>query len=192
MSKRLAALVAGAILTALTVAAPALATTHRWPGPAQSGRIVWTQVLDSNFTTARLVSARPDSRGFRVLTHPGPKRFDIDAVVSPGGGQVLFERDLPSGRSVLGMVSAAAGECTSSRCAARTPARGWTTPAGRRRPPHHLHPGHGAFRRRAGRPARPCCTPPARTAAGAPAVHSAASTASTRTTTPGSTPAAGT
>src|SRR3984957_9760419 len=109
MSKRLAALVTGVMLTALTAAAPAQATTHRWPGPAQSGRIVWTQVLDSNFTTARLVSARPDSRGFRVLTHPGPKRFDIDAVVSPDGRQVLFERDLPSGRSVLEMVGAGGG-----------------------------------------------------------------------------------
>jgi Tol biopolymer transport system component len=106
MSKRLAVLVTGMILTALTVAAPAQATMHRWHGRAQAGRIVWTQVLDSKFTTARLVSARPDGSGFRVLTHPGPKRFDIDAVISPDGRQVLFERDLPSGRSVLEMVGA--------------------------------------------------------------------------------------
>ena len=114
MSKRLAALVVAAILTALTVAAPAQATTRGWPGPAQSGRIVWTQVLDRNFTTARLVSARPDGSGLRVLTHPGAKQFDIDAVVSPDGPRVLFERDLPSGRSVLGMVGADGEECTSS------------------------------------------------------------------------------
>ena len=63
MSKRLAVLVTGMILTALTVAAPAQAATHRSPGRAQAGRIVWTQVLDSNFTTARLVSARPDGSG---------------------------------------------------------------------------------------------------------------------------------
>jgi Tol biopolymer transport system component len=106
MSKRLAVLVTGMILTALTMAAPAQATMHRWHGRAQAGRIVWTQVLDSKFTTARLVSARPDGSGFRVLTHPGPKRFDIDAVISPDGRQVLFERDLPSGRSVLEMVGA--------------------------------------------------------------------------------------
>jgi Tol biopolymer transport system component len=136
MSKRLAVLVAGTILTALTAAAPAQATTHRWPGPAQGGRIVWTQVLDSNFTTARLVSARPDGSGFRVLTHPGPKRFDIDAVVSPDGRQVLFERDLPSGRSVLGMVGASGGRvhivpvrCTDPCAGLDIP--GWA-PGGRR------------------------------------------------------------
>jgi Tol biopolymer transport system component len=115
MSKRLAALVTSTILTALTVAVPvqaatasAQATTHRWHGQAhaQAGRIVWTQVLDRKFTTSRLLSARPDGSGFRVLTHPGPKHFDIDAVISPDGHQVLFERDLPSGRPVLGMVGA--------------------------------------------------------------------------------------
>ena len=132
MSKRLAALVTGAMLTALTAAAPAQATTHRWPGPAQSGRIVWTQVLDSNFTTARLVSAGPEGSGFRVLTHPGPKRFDIDAVVSPDGRQVLFERDLPRGRSVLGMVGAGGGRVhiVPVRCAdpcAGLANPGWTT-----------------------------------------------------------------
>jgi dipeptidyl aminopeptidase/acylaminoacyl peptidase len=123
MGQRLAALGTGAILTALAVAAsapataaPAPATTaatravaHQPHGPAQAGRIVWTQVLNSQFTRARLVSARPDGSGFRVLTHPGPKRFDIDAVVSPDGRWVLFERDLPSGRSVLGVVGAGGG-----------------------------------------------------------------------------------
>ena len=116
MSKRLAALGTGVILTALTVAssaqataAPARATVAavRVTAHQSHGRIVWTQVLNSQFTRARLVSARPDGSGFRVLTHPGPKQFDIDAAVSPDGRRVLFERDLPSGRSVLGMVDAA-------------------------------------------------------------------------------------
>ena len=106
MSKRLAALVAAAILSALAVAAPAQATTRGSPGGAQAGRIVWTQVLDDKFTTARIVSARPDGSGPRVLTHPGPEQFDINAVVSPGGSRVLLERDCPSGRSVLVMVGA--------------------------------------------------------------------------------------
>jgi WD40-like Beta Propeller Repeat len=109
MIKRLTVLVTGMILTALTVTASAQAAMHRWHGRAEAGRIVWTQVLDSNFTTARLVSAGPDGSGFRVLTHPGPKRFDIDVAVSPDGRQVLFERDLPSGRSVLRMVGAGGG-----------------------------------------------------------------------------------
>ena len=104
MSKRAAALVAAAIVTALTFAVPAQAATRGSQGRAQAGRIVWTQVLDDKFSTARLVSAHPDGSGLRVLTHPRPKQFDIDAAVSPDGSLVLFERDLPSGRSVLEMV----------------------------------------------------------------------------------------
>ena len=49
---------------------------------------------------------RPDGSGLRALTHPGPGDFDINAVVSPDGSRVLFERDLPDGRSVLVMVGA--------------------------------------------------------------------------------------
>jgi hypothetical protein len=132
MIKRLTVLVTGMILTALTVTASAQAAMHRWHGRAEAGRIVWTQVLDSNFTTARLVSAGPDGSGFRVLTHPGPKRFDIDVAVSPDGRQVLFERDLPSGRSVLRMVGAGGGRvhivpvrCTDPCAGLDNP--GWTT-----------------------------------------------------------------
>jgi Tol biopolymer transport system component len=105
MSKPVAALIAAATLTALTVAVPAQATTRGSQGQAHAGRIVWTQVLDDKFSTARLVSAHPDGSGLRVLTHPGPKQFDIDAAVSPDGSQVLFERDLP-GRDALEMVGA--------------------------------------------------------------------------------------
>jgi Tol biopolymer transport system component len=105
MSKPVATLIAAATLTALTVAVPAQATTRGSQGQAHAGRIVWTQVLDDKFSTARLVSAHPDGSGLRVLTHPGPKQFDIDAAVSPDGSQVLFERDLP-GRDALEMVGA--------------------------------------------------------------------------------------
>ena len=106
MSKRLAALVAAAILGALALARPAQATTRGSPDGGQAGRIVWTQGLDDQFSAARIVSARPDGSGLRVLTHPGPGDFDINAVVSPDGSRVLFERDLPDGRSVLVMVGA--------------------------------------------------------------------------------------
>ena len=117
---------------------------------------MWTQVLDSNFTTARLVSARPDSRGFRVLTHPGPKRFDIDAVVSAGGGgQVLF-RAGPAQRSKR------AGDGrrwrrASAHCpgALHGPLRGaGQSRLGGGQPPHRLHPGYGALRRAGGGAAR--------------------------------------
>jgi Tol biopolymer transport system component len=106
MSRRMAALVAAAIVTTLTIAMPAQASTRGSQGRAQAGRIVWTQVLDDKFTTARLVSARPDGSGLRVLTHPGAKHFDVDAAVSPDGSRVLFERDRPDGSSVVAMVGA--------------------------------------------------------------------------------------
>jgi len=105
-SRRMAALAAVVTLTALTLAVPAQATTRGSDGRTQAGRIVWTQVLDDTFSTARLVSGRPDGSGLRVLTHPGAKQFDIEAAISPDGSRVAFERDLPSGRSVLEMVRA--------------------------------------------------------------------------------------
>jgi Tol biopolymer transport system component len=106
MNRRLAALATAATLTTLTVAAPVRAVALGRHSGVHSSRIVWTQVLDGKFSTARIVSARPDGSGLRALTHPGAKRFDIGAVVSPDGSRVLFERDLPSGRSVLKMVGA--------------------------------------------------------------------------------------
>ena len=116
MSRRIAALAAAATLTALTLAAPAQAATRGSPGRADAGRIVWTQVLDDAFTTARLVSARPDGSGLHVLTHPGAKAFDINAVVSPDGSRVVFERDLPpDGRATLAWSAATGGERTLSR-----------------------------------------------------------------------------
>jgi hypothetical protein len=62
MSKPAAALIAAATLTALATAVPAQATT-RGSRPGARHRIVWTQVLDGAFTTARIVSARPDGSG---------------------------------------------------------------------------------------------------------------------------------
>ena len=114
MSRRVAALVAASTLAALTVAVPAQATTRGSHGRAHAGRIVWTQVLDDKFTTARLVSARPDGSGLRVLTHPGAKQFDIDAVVSPDGSRVLFERDLPAAAACWRWSAPTGGERTSS------------------------------------------------------------------------------
>ena len=80
---RLAALIAAATLTTVAFCVPAYATTH-----VSSGRIVWTQILDDQGTTARLVSARPDGSGLRTLTHPTAKQFDINADVSPDGSRV--------------------------------------------------------------------------------------------------------
>jgi TolB protein len=105
-------------------------------GGGHAGRIVWTQVLNDHFSRARIVSARPDGSGLRALTHPGPKTVDINAVISPDGSQVVFERERPSGPSVVGMVGATGrGEhivplrCISPCAGAQDP--GWT-PDGRR------------------------------------------------------------
>jgi Tol biopolymer transport system component len=95
-----------ALLAALTVvislatAAPAVA------GQAHASRIVWTQVLDDQFTTARIVSARPDGSGVRALTHPGAGVFDINAVISPDGSRVAFERDQSDGSAQIHIVGA--------------------------------------------------------------------------------------
>ena len=137
MSRRVAALAAAATLAALTVAAPAQAATRGSQGRADAGRIVWTQVLDDTFTTARLVSARPDGSGLRVLTHPGAKVFDIDAVVSPDGSRVLFERDLrPTAAPPWRWSAATGGERTLVPVSCANPCAGWYnpgwTPSGRR------------------------------------------------------------
>jgi Tol biopolymer transport system component len=105
-------------------------------GGGDAGRIVWTQVLNDQFSRARIVSARPDGSGLRALTHPGPKAFDINAVISPDGSRVAFERDPSSGPAVVGLVGATGrGEhivpvrCASPCAGVQDP--GWT-PNGRR------------------------------------------------------------
>jgi Tol biopolymer transport system component len=99
----------------LTAATPALARPAHAAAPGPSGeahasRIVWTQVLNARFSRQRIVSARPDGSGLRALTHPGPNTGDVNAVISPDGSQVVFERD-PLTRdpavTVIGMVGAA-------------------------------------------------------------------------------------
>jgi Tol biopolymer transport system component len=68
------------------------------------GRIVWTHnAADS--PRAQIVSARPDGRHLRKLTHPKKHNFDIDAQISPDGATVAFERD-HGDKSVLGLVDA--------------------------------------------------------------------------------------
>ena len=62
------------VTLALATASPAVA------GQEQATRIVWTQVLDDEFTTARIVSARPDGSGLRALTHPAAGEFDLSVT----------------------------------------------------------------------------------------------------------------
>jgi Tol biopolymer transport system component len=67
-------------------------------------RIVWTQILDEESTTARIVSARPDGGDQRAVSHPDAGAFDLNAVISPDGSHVVFERDLPDGSTRLVIV----------------------------------------------------------------------------------------
>ena len=58
MSKRLVALVTGTILTALTVAVPAQATTHRWHGQVQAAGSCGHRFSTAN--SPQHGSSRPD------------------------------------------------------------------------------------------------------------------------------------
>ena len=85
---------------ALATAAPAAA------GQEHGTRIVWTQVLGNQGTTARIVSARPDGSGLHALTHPASGAFDLNAVISPDGSRVVFERDFADGSTQIMIVGA--------------------------------------------------------------------------------------
>lgn len=95
-----------ALLAALTVTLALAMATPAVAGQEQATRIVWTQVLDDEFTTARIVSARPDGSGLRAITHPGPGEFDLNAVISPDGSRVVFERTLPDQSTQIIIVGA--------------------------------------------------------------------------------------
>jgi Tol biopolymer transport system component len=62
--------------------------------------------LDDEFTTARIVSARPDGSGLRALTHPAVGEFDLNAIISPDGSRMVFERDLADGSAQIHIVGA--------------------------------------------------------------------------------------
>jgi Tol biopolymer transport system component len=85
------------ILALLGVASPAYAN-H---GGTNNGRIVWSQLTDTN---GRIVSANPNRGEFRVLTDPAGGAGDIDPVPSPDGRWVLFERDYDDGSAAIGLV----------------------------------------------------------------------------------------
>lgn len=95
-----------ALLAALTVALGLATATPAVAGQEHATRIVWTQILDDEGTTARIVSAQPDGSGLRALTYPAAGAFDLNAVISPDGSQVVFERDLDDGSTQIIIVGA--------------------------------------------------------------------------------------
>jgi len=119
-----------ALLAALTVTLALATASPAVADQEQATRILWTQVLDDEFTTARIVSARPDGSGLRALIHPAAGEFDLNAVISPDGSRVVFERDLADGSAQIHVVGATAAENTPSTWAVSTPAPPTSTPAG--------------------------------------------------------------
>jgi Tol biopolymer transport system component len=68
-------------------------------------RIVWSR-FNRSFTRQQLVSALPNGKHRRVLTHPGKDTFDIDASISPNGRRVAFERDTDDAPALIALMGA--------------------------------------------------------------------------------------
>jgi Tol biopolymer transport system component len=84
---------ASSVLAVICLLSIGLTASASAAGGGGGGRIVWTRnAADS--PRAQIVSARPDGRQLRKLTHPKNRNFDIDAQISPDGSQVVLERDV--------------------------------------------------------------------------------------------------
>ena len=103
------ALVASALLVPLVAIPLAPAQFALADGP-HGTQIAWTQVVDRRFSTARIVVGHPDGSGVHAVSFPGHGDFDNDAVVSPDGRWVLFERDNASGAQDIVAAADGSGE----------------------------------------------------------------------------------
>lgn len=111
MRRRHGVLLFTAVLLPLGVlTAPGATAGERLVGDAHASgsdagsHIVWTRVLDDEFTTARIMASDPDGRHAHAVSHPAAGEFDIDATISPDGRWVVFERDRLDG-SVASVVA---------------------------------------------------------------------------------------
>ncbi len=64
-------------------------------------QIVWSQVVDTEFSSARIVIADARGQNVRPLSTPPAGVHDIDPQVSPDGRLVAFERDFPTGARIV-------------------------------------------------------------------------------------------
>jgi Tol biopolymer transport system component len=62
-------------------------------GQQNQSSIVFSRVPHSQ-DRRQIVSARPDGSHLQALTHPKKDNFDIDAQISPDGGQVVLAREV--------------------------------------------------------------------------------------------------
>ena len=69
-------------------------------------RVVWTQAVDLDGSTFRIVTSDPNGAHTRPLTRPAAEVQDIHAKISPDGRTVLFERDNPDGSVQIMVVGA--------------------------------------------------------------------------------------
>jgi TolB protein len=105
--KRVATGVIAACLAAGGAYAPRAAASPPASDTKQPrGVLVLTQVVDKDFSAARIAIADADGHNVRPLSRPPSGYFDIDAEVSPDGSRVAYERDAPDGTSELRVVHA--------------------------------------------------------------------------------------
>ena len=88
---RSVAAVAIAATVAVSLSAPASATT-----PGHNGPLAFRRWLDADHTTSAIVTIRPDRTGERLLTQPTTGTEDTQPDWSPGGRLVAFERCEPN------------------------------------------------------------------------------------------------
>jgi TolB protein len=79
------------------LAAPSAARAH----DGADGRIVWSRFTDDTFSTARIVSAKPDGSRLRVLSHGADGQQDTYPAPSRSGSRIAFERDSADGVEVM-------------------------------------------------------------------------------------------
>lgn len=99
--RRVVAVAGSALL--LSGAAVVTAPASSAAGPAAD--ITWSQFIDRDFSSARIVVAGPDGRGLREVSSPASGVVDLDPAWSPDRRTIAFERDLPD-RSELVTVGA--------------------------------------------------------------------------------------
>lgn len=81
--------------SALMLSGTAVVTAPASSAAGPTDDITWSQFVDRDFSSARIVVAGPDGRGFREVSSPGSGVVDLDPSWSPDRRTIAFERGLP-------------------------------------------------------------------------------------------------